>query len=205
MNPKKFRGWCLNGCGDEIRKGATKYCSLSCFHSANRGNYNSFFDLCLNACGNAVPKKGRKYCSYSCSHAHRNLSRQQAFIAQGGTYGFVGPHFLARVLRSLYGDRCANCGWSERNQTTGRVPVEVEHIDGDWQNNALTNLTLLCPSCHALTPTFRGLNRGRGRALRLGGRANPIGLTARPPINETAPVRKVSRTALLQLALLPPT
>src|SRR5579862_6565739 len=55
-----------------------------------------------------------------------------------------------------------------RNPTTGRVPIEVEHIDGDWQNNHLSNLTLLCPNCHALTPTFRGLNRGRGRAHRLG-------------------------------------
>lgn len=45
--------------------------------------------------------------------------------------------------------------------------VEVEHIDGDWENNSLTNLTLLCPNCHALTPTFRGLNRGRGRSYRL--------------------------------------
>ena len=205
MNPKKFRGWCLNGCGKELKRRAT-YCSLSCFHRANGWNYNKFYGLCLNACGNAVPRKGQKYCSYRCSHAHRNLSRQQAFIAQGGTYGFVGPHFLARVLRSVYGDRCASCGWSEQNPTTGRVPVEVDHIDGDWQNNFITNLTLLCPSCHALTPTFRGLNRGRGRASRLGGRANPIKLrAARPPLNEPAAVRKVSGATPMQLALLPPT
>jgi hypothetical protein len=33
---------------------------------------------------------------------------------------------------------------------------------------------LLCPNCHALTLTYRGLNRGHGRALRLGGRQNPF-------------------------------
>jgi hypothetical protein len=60
------------------------------------------------------------------------------------------------------------CGWSRRHPTTGKVPVEVEHIDGNWENNRLTNLTLLCPSCHSLTPTFRALNRGRGRNYRVG-------------------------------------
>jgi hypothetical protein len=54
------------------------------------------------------------------------------------------------------------------------VPVEVEHIDGDWRNNRVENLKLLCPNCHALTATFRALNRGRGRAKRLGGRENPL-------------------------------
>ncbi len=49
---------------------------------------------------------------------------------------------------------------------TGRIPVEIEHIDGDWTNNLPSNLTLLCPNCHSLTPTYRALNRGRGRDWR---------------------------------------
>ncbi len=42
-------------------------------------------------------------------------------------------------------------------------------MDGDWRNNAAHNLTLLCPSCHSLTPTYRALNRGNGCSHRLGG------------------------------------
>ena len=41
--------------------------------------------------------------------------------------------------------------------------LELEHIDGDWSNTRLENLTLLCPNCHSLTATFKALNRGRGR------------------------------------------
>jgi predicted HNH restriction endonuclease len=52
--------------------------------------------------------------------------------------------------------------------------VEVEHIDGNWRNNQPSNLTLLCPNCHSLTPTYRALNWGRGREYRAGGRANPL-------------------------------
>lgn len=172
MNPRKFRGWCENGCGNEIKRYAKRYCSLFCFHQniyAKKARRH-----CGNGCGKLIKGRAKQYCSLKCMHAHRRLVEIEAFLARGGIYGFVGPHFLARALRHIYGERCTRCGWSERHQKTGRVPVEVEHIDGDWQNNFFSNLTLLCPNCHALTPTFRGLNRGRGRATRLGGRANPI-------------------------------
>jgi hypothetical protein len=69
--------------------------------------------------------------------------------------------------------------------------VEVEHIDGDWQNNNPENLILLCPNCHSLTPTYRGLNRGRGRARRFGGRENPL------------PAKQLSREEKASLARLP--
>ena len=82
--------------------------------------------------------------------------------------------FLRAYLVRRLGERCQHCGWNERHPMTGRVPVEVEHIDGRWENNNPNNLTLLCPNCHSLTTTYRALNRGRGRAARLGGRANPV-------------------------------
>ena len=34
---------------------------------------------------------------------------------------------------------------------------------GDNKNNQVTNLRLLCPNCHALTPTYRGRNRSKKR------------------------------------------
>jgi hypothetical protein len=37
--------------------------------------------------------------------------------------------------------------------------LELDHIDGNYQNNALGNLRLMCPNCHSLTPTFRGRNK----------------------------------------------
>lgn len=39
------------------------------------------------------------------------------------------------------------------------IPLELHHIDGDNQNNNLSNLTLLCPNCHALTDNYRGKNK----------------------------------------------
>lgn len=137
MNAKKFRGWCENGCGNAIKKGATKYCSLRCQHAVRRA--------------------------------------ERVRLLESGQYSALQiTQSLRRYLIQRFGERCTKCGWAERRPLTKKVPIEVEHIDGDWENYRLENLTLLCPNCHALTATFRGLNRGRGRAHRLGGRGNPL-------------------------------
>jgi hypothetical protein len=39
------------------------------------------------------------------------------------------------------------------------IPLELEHKDGNHDNNSLNNLELLCPNCHAFTPTYRGKNK----------------------------------------------
>lgn len=53
--------------------------------------------------------------------------------------------------------KCELCGWCERS-LDGRVPVELDHINGDRNDNRLENLRVLCPNCHSLTPTHRGKN-----------------------------------------------
>jgi predicted HNH restriction endonuclease len=44
--------------------------------------------------------------------------------------------------------------------------LEIEHIDGNFENNAEENLELLCPNCHSLTSTYKGANKGSGRKER---------------------------------------
>lgn len=51
------------------------------------------------------------------------------------------------------------------------IPLELDHIDGNPSNSDRANLRLICPNCHAFTPTYRGRNIGRSgqtdRARRL--------------------------------------
>lgn len=53
---------------------------------------------------------------------------------------------------------CELCGWSERS-VDGRIPVELDHINGINTDNRIENLRILCPNCHSLQVTHRGKNK----------------------------------------------
>lgn len=73
---------------------------------------------------------------------------------------------IKRYLFEKYNYKCSKCGWGEMNPYSKLIPLEIEHIDGNYQNNKEENLTLLCPNCHSLTATYKGANKGNGRKSR---------------------------------------
>lgn len=60
------------------------------------------------------------------------------------------------INEGLFEHKCYRCQLTKWNNQA--IPIELEHIDGNPNNNNLTNLTILCPNCHAQTETYRGKN-----------------------------------------------
>jgi hypothetical protein len=75
----------------------------------------------------------------------------------------IQSYKLKRKLLSegVFTRECSGC---KNTEWLGQpIPLELDHIDGNHSDNRLPNLRLLCPNCHALTPTCRG----KGRASEL--------------------------------------
>ena len=53
--------------------------------------------------------------------------------------------------------KCEMCGWAKKS-IDGRIPLELDHINGDRHDNRIENLRILCPNCHSLQTTHRGRN-----------------------------------------------
>ncbi len=53
--------------------------------------------------------------------------------------------------------KCEMCGWAKFSKD-GRLPLELDHINGDRHDNRIKNLRILCPNCHSLQLTHRAKN-----------------------------------------------
>lgn len=122
---------------------------------------------CIN-CNKIIPTRN-KYCSLNCQKEHE----YKIYIGKwksGKENGMRGKYQLSmhikRYLLEKYNYKCTKCNWSEINIYTGKIPLEIEHIDGNYLNNSENNLTVLCPNCHSLTSTYKGANINYGRKHR---------------------------------------
>jgi len=108
-----------------------------------------------------------KFCSNKCQQEYINVQKIKEWkdaTEQGKPFPY--RKWIRHYLFKKYDNKCCKCGWSKINPFTGNVPLELEHIDGNSNNNKEENLELLCPCCHALTSTYKGANRGNGRFSR---------------------------------------
>ena len=122
---------------------------------------------CLN-CNKEIKLKNL-YCSNKCQKEYE-YNKYIDNWKNGKETGMRGKYQISMFIKTYifekYNNKCARCGWGEKNIYTGKIPLEIEHIDGNYKNNDEENLILLCPNCHSLTSTYKGANLNHGRKER---------------------------------------
>ena len=151
---------CLE-CGVTVRtyrSSPRKFCSQSCAAKTNNRlspkRAAELHGRCQN-CSASLRRKG-KFCSNAC--------QQDWYLQERVSSGSYSSQTAKRWLLRRRGPCCEGCKlptWQGKP-----IPLELDHIDGNAENNQLPNLRLLCPNCHAQTPTYKGKNRGQGRHVR---------------------------------------
>jgi hypothetical protein len=112
--------------------------------------------LCLY-CNKPCKRKDRKYCSNKC----QMLYQADKKVESGKS---VYPLSYKRYLIRQNGNICSICKLKE---WLGKpIPLVLDHIDGNPNNNALSNFRLVCGNCDMQLPTYKAKNTGHGRYSR---------------------------------------
>lgn len=157
-----------------------KYCNKSCAASKNnlgvRRNFKKTNSItgskndkicvkkiyldrqCLN-CNKTISYK-YKYCNLTCV-SELKWKQSKLLVENNQT---KSPNLIRKYLKEKYNNTCQSCFLSTWKNK--QIPLEIEHIDGNSENNSTDNLTLLCCNCHAQTDTYKAKNLGNGRFLR---------------------------------------
>ena len=115
-------------------------------------------DYCLN-CNAELGKRQRnnvprKFChNDKCQH---DYMRKYAIEK-----GIAGTGSTKKYLVETRGYKCESCGISEWKEQP--LSLELDHINGNFNDNSLENVRLLCPNCHSQTHTYKAKNTGKGR------------------------------------------
>jgi hypothetical protein len=144
----------------EYIKSNNSFCNHSCSASFNNKGVvknGTPRGVCLSCNKSLINLSGKKYCSAVCQKDFEMSAR----IASGIFSSVTAKKYLLKTR----GHQCQICNLKEWNDKL--IPIEMDHIDGNHKNNSLDNLRLVCPNCHAQTPTYKSKNKGNGRAKRM--------------------------------------
>ena len=101
--------------------------------------------------------KINKFCDNVCQGQYKWINETIDRIEKGEVPG--GSPSLKKYLIEKFGEKCFECG-QEDTWNNKPLVLQLDHVDGDSDNNYPKNLRLLCPNCHTQTENFGSKGKG---------------------------------------------
>jgi hypothetical protein len=125
--------------------------------SGIKGSYKKY--NCLYCFSEARSRYGKanKFCTNECQQKYKWENKTKVRIEKG-----IGPFSaftLKKYLIEKYGNKCFECNTGDIWQNKPLM-LQLEHSDGNSDNNAIDNLKLLCPNCHTQTEFYGSKGKG---------------------------------------------
>lgn len=99
----------------------------------------------------------RVFCSHECQLGSRTAI--SAAAKRRNVEGFRTAKSFKNYLLRTRKNACEICGVSDWNKKP--LTLHMDHVDGNPDNNSLSNLRLICPNCHSQTDTYTNKKKGR--------------------------------------------
>lgn len=152
-NPKKCF-LCFKSISFERRENS--FCNRSCSTTYNNTGVRRH--------GRPPKQECCNYCDGACTNKRicgKKRKIDAAFAV--GTLNFSSKT-QREYIRFKRGHRCEKCNRTE--WLNEPIPLVLDHINGNSEDNKIANLRIICNNCDALSPTFKGRNKGKGRLAR---------------------------------------
>jgi len=126
--------------------------------SGIKGSYKTYICLCCNLEKRWARTGVNKFCSNECQMKYKWQFETIPRIESGQCTHNATPT-LKKYLIEKFGEKCNACG-TENTWNNKPLVLQLDHIDGDSDNNYPKNLRLLCPNCHSQTDNFGSKGQG---------------------------------------------